>query len=542
MPTKLELMAEAYKRGILPPDKLALFEEAKSRGLLPEGEEALVDLPGEPPPGYENRVPEEPAAEAAPGGPSFLERAGTTAANIAKGYPVMEAGAQMLTGAIAQPVSGLAGLGALAAGQGMEAAGKAISGTQEALTYAPKTQGGQQLAAAASYPFEQYAKGVRAVADPIAELGYPDAAATVATAGDLAPYVIGGRQAMKTPAKRAAKAAKQAEKTIVNAVNTAIKPAFKKKRTASQVAKYDADSVTAMKEIIKNKDNLSFLDESGTAHSRLPQSVNELQQAVASTKEAVFKEYDSLAKQTQEAGATIKLDSAISALKEVSNSAALKDLAPEIRDYAYKRIEALTSRNTPVDSVTVRHPTGAVNDFIIKDKSGIDTSPPAYTSSIVAEGSPGGYTAVQAQEAIKLLNQSLEAFYRDPSPATYGRSAVDSVIANHLRKGLDKAIETSTGKAYSAIKDKYAALKTVEEDISRAANRERNKATGALLPDFTDIFAGHQVVSGIASMNAPAIAGGIAMKTISAIGKMMKNPDRKIKNMFKDVEQNMNSF
>ncbi len=35
MPSKLELMAEAYRRGILPPEKKALYEEALRRGLVP---------------------------------------------------------------------------------------------------------------------------------------------------------------------------------------------------------------------------------------------------------------------------------------------------------------------------------------------------------------------------------------------------------------------------------------------------------------------------------------------------------------------------
>ena len=34
MPTKLELLQEAYKRGILPSDKLALYNEAVKRGLI----------------------------------------------------------------------------------------------------------------------------------------------------------------------------------------------------------------------------------------------------------------------------------------------------------------------------------------------------------------------------------------------------------------------------------------------------------------------------------------------------------------------------
>src|SRR4051794_14228134 len=33
---KLAMMAEAYRRGILPPDKVAIFNEARRRGLVPD--------------------------------------------------------------------------------------------------------------------------------------------------------------------------------------------------------------------------------------------------------------------------------------------------------------------------------------------------------------------------------------------------------------------------------------------------------------------------------------------------------------------------
>ena len=51
MPTQIELLEEANRRGILPKNKRALFEEAQRRGLV--GGEAPASSNGGERPGYE---------------------------------------------------------------------------------------------------------------------------------------------------------------------------------------------------------------------------------------------------------------------------------------------------------------------------------------------------------------------------------------------------------------------------------------------------------------------------------------------------------
>jgi len=55
-----------------------------------------------------------------------------------------EVGLSMASGAVAEPLSGFAGLGALAQGKSLEEAGQAVQGVQETLTYTPKTEHGKQ--------------------------------------------------------------------------------------------------------------------------------------------------------------------------------------------------------------------------------------------------------------------------------------------------------------------------------------------------------------------------------------------------------------
>jgi len=247
--------------------------------------------------------------------------------------------------------------------------------------------------------------------------------------------------------------------------------------------------------------------------------------AIAKTEKKVFEAYDTLAKET--------------------------DAFTQVRPVKYPLKpgeKVIFGKDGKATGIGTKEPFQVSGQSAVKELDTILDSVPLkatspatirYAQKRIDGFSKAKFSATEAQEAIQILNKSLDAFYKDPSVATYGRSLVDSLIVNKMRKDLDNTVNKATGGDYKALKKDYQALKTIEGDIAKAANIERNRVTGGLLPDFTDIMAGHQIVSGITSLNPATIAGGATIEILSKLRKTLKDPNRKIKKMFKTVEANL---
>lgn len=442
-----------------------------------------------------------------------------TGKDIASVYPVAETATNILTSSYGVPLSGLAGLFLLPAG--LDIAEKGVEAVQKALVYEPKTKAGKRLTESATLPFQQLSKGAEYVGGKIGEAGYPNIAATVHTAIESSPALIGGRLALKKPGISVAKIDKATSMAIKKGINKSVRPSVTKKSTSRQVKKYFKQARVAVEEIIKNKNNLRLVDETGKRIKGLPKSLDQFSQAIEQTRRTIFDEYDSLVKQSDKArqkrkleypvkegekiaydvkgkGVAIEkpikinLDLSAKKLNPVLNNKVLQDLSPETIQYAQLRIEKMKGRKN--------------------------------------------YTAVETQEAIQLLNQTLEQFYKDPSPEMKGRAFIDSLIANDLRRQLDYAINKTTGKKYGALKSKYGALKTIESDVTKRAIVDARKNTKGLI-DFSDIFTGHQIVKGMLLKEPATIAAGGFAKGVSSYYRMLNNPNKIVKNMFSEVEK-----
>ena len=418
------------------------------------------------------------------GEPPVGSEAMETLKNLGKVYPALESAANLITSSYGVPASGIAGL--LALPFGPDAAGKTIEEVQKALVYTPQTKGGEQLTDAAAFPFKKATEAAEAVSDPIAEAGYPNVAATLKTAIEAAPAIVGGRKAMSSGAKPLGAKTKA---MVKRGVDKAIRPTVVGKRTASQRKAYYEKAQSAVEEIVANKDNLDLRDATGNKTGKLPQTLDEFSQAIEQTKKNVFDEYDALAK---EGDVSIDLSKTAKDLEPTVSNRVLEDFSPETIEYANKRIESLKKR--------------------------------------------GNYTALEAQEAIKLLNQSLEKFYRDPSATTKGHAFVDSFIANDLRGQLDSAINKATGAEYSGLKKKYGALKTIEREVNQRAVVDARRNNKGLI-DFSDIMTSGDIVSGMMRKDPATAAAGAAGKTISGYYKMLNDPNRIVKGMFSEVEK-----
>ena len=264
-------------------------------------------------------------------------------------------------------------------------------------------------------------------------------------------------------------------------------------KTAAQNKTYFNKAQKAVETIVGNKDSFVFIDDAGnTVKGALPKSLSEFSQAVEQTKKNIFTQYDTLAQKAGSKGAVVDLNPVIKELAPLVNTKAVRDLGPEIINYANKRAAALFNRKQ--------------------------------------------YTATEAQEAISLLNNSLEAYYKNPSYDLASKAYVDALIANKLRSSLDDVIEKSAGAGYQELKNTYGSLKAIEHDVNRRAIVDARKNIKGLI-DFSDVGTGAAAVKGITNLDPSTVAAAATAGTISRWYKHINDPNRIIKNMFEKVEK-----
>src|SRR3989344_3598156 len=331
---------------------------------------------------------------------------------------------------------------------------------------------------------------------------YPNAAKDLRDVVDIATLGIGGfaekplLQGVKAIGKDISSGVKvlltPSETAIQNKILTlfqkSIKPTAKK--TLTQAERYNTNTINALRAIKANADKLNIEDATGELVSRTPQTINEFAQGIDQTKKLVFDQYDILAKQAGDAGAVIDAKPIATEVESVAQNKALQITNPEIIKYAQNWAERL-------------------REFDVLDTQ-------------------------TTQEVIRLMNNNLQTFYKNPTYESASKVAIDAGIANNFRKSLDDAIEGATGEQYQALKNQYSALKAIENDVVRASMRDARKNTKGLL-DYTDIFTGGQMIGGILSLNPAMFSKGAIERGVKEYIKFLNDPNRAVANIFEKL-------
>src|SRR3990167_1762011 len=272
---------------------------------------------------------------------------------------------------------------------------------------------------------------------------------------------------------------------VKKGISKGVRPTVTGKGTAQRTGEYWRRVQQGVVEIVKNQDNLGFVDELGTPVSRLPKNLPEYAQAIERTKAKVYQTYATLSQQAGDVGARFSAKGIVSKLEEVS-----KDLkfAPETRKYAGGLRGA------------IRELDGATPDVV--------------------------------QTRIEDLNQSLKGFYF--GRVEKAKAEVDASVAKLMRSELDNIIERATGQQYQYWKNVYGALTTVEKEVNHRAMVALRASPRGLF-DLTDIFSGGQVLSGIFYGNPASVLAGATQYAIKSGIKSINNPNRIVTKMFQDV-------
>jgi hypothetical protein len=278
-------------------------------------------------------------------------------------------------------------------------------------------------------------------------------------------------------------------KLIDKAIEKGIRPTVSGKSTSTLMKDYLNDARTAVKTIVNNKNDIILSDEMGNAiQGELPKNVKQFGEAIDQMKKQIFTKYDKMAISSTD---MVELAPIAKELETVSQNKVLNDLSPNITNYAAKRAEAFTNR--------------------------------------------GGYTTSEAQDAIAHLNDSLQAFYKNPTYENASKASIDSMIANRLRKNLDNVIENSVGEGYQELKNTYGALKSIEKEVNHRAIVDARKNVKGLI-DFSDIYTGPKLLEGLLTLNPMKVGKALATKTVAATYKYYNNPNTIVRNMFESVE------
>jgi len=279
-------------------------------------------------------------------------------------------------------------------------------------------------------------------------------------------------------------------RTVRKYVEKGIKPGAKLQKTYAQTREYYQKTTEAITDIVKNKKNLKLTNETGDVVGGLPTTVRQVEEAIYQGKQSLFKQYHAQTARAGEFGISVDLKETGAELIKLTQDKVFQDFAPEMVTQAAKQASTLLKR--------------------------------------------GSYTPLEAEQAIKVLNESLEAFYANPSVETFRKASIDKLQADFIRKSLAKAVD-SLGDGYQALKNTYGAYAHIEKDITRRARAVASKTSS--LMDLGDVFSGYHALRGVLSLNPATFTAAIGSKGIAWLSKFKSNPDRLMKKMFNDVEK-----
>jgi hypothetical protein len=375
-----------------------------------------------------------------------------------------------------------------------------LSSAAKDLFYAPRDAGVETfnaLAHATGAPLGVYGKEA-------AKEAWSDPAAATAA---VLPLGIAAKRGMKaygeyiTPEPTIEGLQNQLGSIVNKGFDKGIKPKGAMKSRADLLRERELQA-KAITEIVKSKEFLKFKDEFGeTVTGKVPKGANaldELSQSIEQRKLATITKSNEANEAAGVAGVKVPVQNSINRLQEIINDRMIASHQPELYQYAKEKLETL-----------------------IKD---------------------GDLTPAEGQKVMAMFNQSKAVADANPSMALVARAQIDAIVANNLRADLNAAVEGNQGPGYSANRQKFGALKSIEEPVNTRLKRYRqqNEKSALNLYDvfsYNDLFAGAgQVAAGNAMSGIGNILKGIGLKGVAEQIKRGKDPNRAISKMFEQAE------
>ena len=307
--------------------------------------------------------------------------------------------------------------------------------------------------------------------------------------GLLGGIMFGGNMATKSIYrsinKKLQPVTEQAKDKITQYISKAIKPSTAGK-TSNQLQKIQGKQVEAFQVLKNNVKDIKLTNDIGEKVSRTPKTVRELVSSIDDVKVKLFSRYDRLAREAGEKGANFNPIKTVSQLEKLSTD---KAYSPSLRKYSKEVLSEIAELQ--------------------------------------------GESPLIVQSRIKELNESLAGYFA--GRVEKGRARIDASVAKALNEELDDVIFNFTGGQWKQLRGQFSALKSLEKDATRAAQRIANRQAKGL-GDLTDIFTGGDLISGVLTMNPAQATRGALGKGIQMYYKHINNPDRYIRKIFEELD------
>ena len=310
------------------------------------------------------------------------------------------------------------------------------------------------------------------------------------TVGGVAPLGVGSAKGIADIGTMVSEnRADAAEKYIDNLYTRSIKPSTVGRDSALQRR-------SAISDIVEQKPSLKYTDAEGKVLSEghLPKTPVQFGEAIDQAKDSLFNQWDALAKTTEGAGVKINTKPIVARLLEKAR-----------------------------DPVLLRDDPGAA----------------AYAEELAGRyAKDGALLPSEVQRSIAGWNQKLKAFYRNPVEEGAGRNGINEALVGELRTELDRSIAETAAPGYQSLKNRYGALRAIENDVDRATRRISNREPGGgLFGRASNLVAGEEVIRGAMTGNMKAVATGVGVKGLGELVKYLNSPNRAITKMFETAEK-----
>lgn len=305
---------------------------------------------------------------------------------------------------------------------------------------------------------------------------------------------------------------KELKQEVAPYIEKSIKPTIKWKKTQGMYDNFIDDTIDSVQAMIKNKDLIEYTDDVwNIVKWELPKTLRQTSEAIQSLKKAIFQSYDDIAKQAWDAGAKVNMNNVYNNLDDL-----LKDTAQNIS-------------NPNTKAIVQKYQQAILNN--------VDD---AWNISVDA-----------AQKLMQDFNAKLTSYFKNPNNLNDVSelsviAKMNAWVKDAMNKSLDDAIWnavkwwSSASADYNALKQMYAKLLTIEDEISKralVAGRQNSKWLADMLVGSSSVW---DITEALLTANPVAAWKGFLKLGLWRIHKKMNSVDTNIQKLFSTVEKNMN--
>jgi hypothetical protein len=378
------------------------------------------------------------------------------AALVSGVFPAAEPLAALASGAVAAPVAGIAGLGSAATGLGDPAS--VVEKTQSALSYQPRTQGGQEALSAATYPLRKLAEGADYAGEKTSEFtGSPLAGAAVNTLIQSAPAVLTrGAGAGTEGAEAAAQAAAKSAAAAARAAH------FVEHNTGLKWSELSSSTKAMMTSIAEDAKNLEHLDPKATERVLRAKS-----QGVPMTRGQATR---NLAQLTSE-----------EALKKSKSGQPLMDISAQQDEALFKNLETLKKDVAPKSKVETPQQAGAPIQTALRRKMSVLEADVKrkYAAAEKAGESAAPVDLTPLEQWLNVPVNKRNAGFLKSAIEDYKKDASGSVSINNLEEIRKEAVANAMGPRSPATHYAGEAISIIDKILDQSGGSVYKEARAA---------------------------------------------------------------